>query len=130
MAVVNGNDVGLSIGSQLIGCLTNATFDSGNETIDVTCKDNGGAKQTLPGGNTATINFEGFFNPSSTFGISELLPLHQNKTLINWHFGDNTNLTMHGSGYIDTLNFAAPLNAGTTFSGVINVSGPWTFSET
>lgn len=129
MAVVNGNDVGLSIGSQLIGCLTNATFSSQNEEIDVTCKDNDGAKETLQGGNTATITFEGLFNPASSFGVSDILPLHKDKTQINWHFGDNENLTMHGLGYISQLEFAAPLNAGTTFSGTISVTGTWTYSE-
>jgi predicted secreted protein len=127
--VINGNEVGLSIGSQLIGCLTNATFSSTNETIDVTCKDNNGARQSLPGGNTATITFEGFFDPASTFGVGDLLPLHKNKTEINWHFGDNENLTMHGLGFIDVLEFTGPLNAGTTFSGTINVTGEWEYTE-
>lgn len=130
MAVVNGNDMGIYIGGSLIGCLTNATFSSTNETIEVTCKDNDGARQTLSGGNTSVITFEGFFNPAATYQVSDIIPLHQNKTLINWHFGDNTNLTFHGEGYIDVLDFAAPVNAGTTFSGTINVSGAWTYSET
>lgn len=130
MSVLNGNVVGLSVGSQLIGCLTNATFTSSNASIDVTCKDNNGAKQTLPGGNTATITFEGYFDPASTFGFDDIVPLHVNKTLINWHFGDNTNLTMHGSGYIDDMTWNGPLNAGTTFSGTINVTGVWTYSTT
>lgn len=39
MAVVKGNDMGIFIGGSLIGCLTNATFSSTNETIEVTCKD-------------------------------------------------------------------------------------------
>ena len=130
MAISNGNDIGLYIGDQLIGCLTNASFSSTNETIDVTCKDNDGARQTLSGGNTAQITFEGYFNPSATYQVGDIVPLHQNKTLINWHFGDNENLTFHGLGYIDVLEFAAPVNAGTTFSGTINVTGAWTYSET
>lgn len=130
MAVINGNALLLSLGGNTIGCTTNTTFTSTNETIDVTCKDNDGAKASLPGGNTATITFEMFFNATSTYGLSELLPLHQDGTLINWHFGDNTNLTMHGQGYIDSLEIGAPLNGGVTVSGTINVSGPWTYSET
>lgn len=39
MAAVNGNDVGIYVHGQLIGCLTNATFSAQNQEIDVTCKD-------------------------------------------------------------------------------------------
>ena len=65
MAVLNGNNIGVYVGGQLIGCLTNATFNSTNNTIDVTCKDNNGDRAILPSGNTATVDFEGLFNPSS-----------------------------------------------------------------
>lgn len=130
MAVINGNSLLLSIGGQTIGCTTNTTFTSANETIDVTCKDDDGAKASLPGGNTASITFEMFFDADATFGLSDILPYHQAGTLINWHFGDNTNLTLHGQGYIDQLDIGAPLNGGVTASGTINVSGPWTYSET
>ena len=59
MAIVNGNDVGLYVNNQLIGCLTGCTFTSSNEEIDVTCKDNSGARQVLAGGNTSSFSFEG-----------------------------------------------------------------------
>lgn len=58
MAVVNGNDVGVYVEGQLIGCLTNATFTSTNNEIDVTCKDNSGARQVLPGGQQWSVGFE------------------------------------------------------------------------
>jgi len=130
MAVLNGNSLLLSIGGSSIGCTTNTTFSSSNETIDVTCKDNDGAKSSLPGGNTASITFEMFYNPSSSYTVDDLLSVHQDGTLINWHFGDNTNLTLHGEGYLDTLEVSAPLNGGVTASGTINVSGSWTYTTT
>jgi hypothetical protein len=37
---------------------------------------------------------------------------------------------MHGSGYINQIEIGAPLNGGVTASGTIDVSGPWTYSET
>lgn len=130
MAVLNGNSLLLSIGSSAIGCTTNTTFSSSNETIDVTCKDNSGAKASLPGGNTASITFEMFYNPSSSYTVDDLLIVHQAGSLINWHFGDDTNLTIHGQGYLDTIEVSAPLNGGVTASGTINVSGSWTYSTT
>lgn len=130
MAVLNGNDIGVYVGGTLIGCLTNATFSSQNEEIDVTCKDNDGARAVLPGGNTATIAFEGFFNPSSTYGFNDLIAVHQNGTLVNIKMGDNTNLTVFANAYLNTLEWTAPLNAGSTFSGTFSITGQWTYSET
>ena len=129
MAVINGNTLLLYVGAQAIGCTTSTTFSSQNESIDVTCKDNSGAKQTLPGGNSATVSFEMFFDADATFGLSDILPYHQDGTLINFHFGDNENLTIHGEGYLNQLEISAPLNGGVTASGTIDVSGSWSYSE-
>lgn len=125
MAVLNGNSIGVYVGGQLIGCLTNATFNSTNNTIDVTCKDNNGDRAILPSGNTATIDFEGLFNPSSTYGLADLVDIHKNRTEVSVAIGDQTNLTIYAQAYLNTLSFAGPLNSGTTFSGSFEITGSW-----
>ena len=80
--VVNGNDVGLYVEGQLIGCLTSNGFNTTNTEIDVTCKDNNGARQILAGGNESEFTFEGMFNPASGFGFVDLLAIHTNKTTV------------------------------------------------
>jgi len=130
MAVLNGNDIGVYVGGTLIGCLTNATFSSQNEEIDVTCKDNDGARAVLPGGNTASISFEGNFNPSSTYNFGDLVSVHLNGTQVNIKMGDNTNLTVFALAYLNQLEWTAPLNAASTFSGTFSITGAWTYSET
>lgn len=125
MAVINGNNIGVYVGGQLIGCLTNATFNSTNNTIDVTCKDNNGDRAILPSGNTATVDFEGLFNPSSTYGLTDLLDIHKNKTEVSIGIGDQTTLTIYAQAYLNTLSFSGPLNAGTTFSGSFEITGTW-----
>lgn len=125
MAVINGNNIGVYVGGQLIGCLTNATFNSTNNTIDVTCKDNNGDRAILPSGNTATVDFEGLFNPSSTYGLADLLDIHKNKTEVSIGIGDQTTLTIYAQAYLNTLSFSGPLNAGTTFSGSFEITGTW-----
>jgi predicted secreted protein len=130
MAVLNGNDVLLYVGSQAIGCLTNATFSSSREEVEVTCKDNDGARQVIGGSLSATITFEGFYNPASTYTVDDLFTLHQADTEFNWHMGDNENFTLHGMGRFTQLEYSAPVNAGTTFSGTIAVTGAYTFSTT
>jgi len=130
MAVLNGNDIGVYVGGTLIGCLTNATFSSQNEEIEVTCKDNDGARAVLPGGNTASISFEGNFNPSSTYNFGDLVAVHKNGTQVNVKMGDNTNLTVFAQAYLNQLEWTAPLNAASTFSGTFSITGAWTYSET
>jgi predicted secreted protein len=130
MAVLNGNDVGIYVEGTLIGCLTNATFSSTNEEIDVTCKDNDGARQVLPGGRTWTIGFEGMFNPASTYGLQELFSVHDDRTRVWVKMGDNTNLTVTGYCYLNQIDWEGPLNAGSTFSGTFTGDGEYTFSTT
>lgn len=125
MPVLNGNSIGVYVGGQLIGCLTNATFNSTNTTIDVTCKDNNGQRAVLPSGNSATVEFEGLYNPSSTYALDDLIDIHKNKTEVSIGIGDQTNLTIYAQAYLNTLSFTGPLNAATTFSGTFEVTGTW-----
>lgn len=125
MAVINGNNIGVYVGGQLIGCLTNASFSSTNNTIDVTCKDGNGQRAILPSGNSATIEFEGLFNPSSTYGLDDLIDIHLNKTEVTIGIGDISNIGINANAYLNTLSFTGPLNAGTTFSGTFEITGYW-----
>lgn len=130
MAVLNGNDIGVYVGNVLIGCLTSATFNSQREEIITTCKDNSGAKTLLLGGLTASVDFEGNFNPASTYNFGDLLDIHLAGTEVNIKMGDNTNLTVFALAYLPTVTWTGPLNAAATFSGSFSVNGAWTKSET
>lgn len=128
--VLNGNDVGIYIEGQLIGCLTNASFQSSNEEIDVTCKDNAGARQVLPGGRTWSITAEGMFNPASTYGLQELVAVHDTRQRVWVKMGDDTNLTVTGFAYLNELSWEGPLNAGSTFSATFTGDGNYSYSTT
>lgn len=130
MAVVNGNNVGLYVNNQLIGCLTNCEFSSTNEEIDVTCKDNNGARQILPGGQSWSISFEGNFNPASTYGFEDLIGIHNLRTRVGVKLDDSTNLNVVGYAYLNTLSWTGPLNAASTFSGEFTGDGVWDYSTT
>jgi Phage tail tube protein len=129
MATKNGNDIGLYVEGVLIGCLTSSEFNSTNEEIDVTCKDDGGARKVLPGGNTASLPFTGFFNPASTYGFKELVSVHKNKTRV-WVKHQCDDITITGYAYLNSLNWTAPLNAGSEFNGTFTVDGEWGYSIT
>lgn len=130
MARVKGNSLLVYVNDVAIGCLNNNDFDSTNEDIPATCKDNDGAYDSLTGGNTATINFDGTFETTATYGLQQLLGIHKNKTEVAIRMG------VAGSGglYIqaeraalNTLNWSGPLNAATVFSGTFNIRGVWTY---
>jgi hypothetical protein len=129
---VNGNDIGIYVENQLIGCLTNATFSASNEEIDVTCKDNSGARAILPGGQTAEITFEGFFDPAATYGFQDLVGVNKNRTRVwvKMQYAGTDALTITCYAYLNQIEWTGPLNAGSTFSGTFTVDGGWTFTIT
>ena len=127
MAIVIGNTVGIYVNNQLIGCLTNNSFSSTNEEIEVTCKDNNGARQVRAGSNTSEMTFEGNFEPASTYGFEDLITVHKNKTLVGIKQADSeSGLWIAAYGYLNTLEWTGPLNAASTFSGTFAISGEWT----
>lgn len=129
---VNGNDVGIYVSGSLIGCLTNATFSSSNEEIDVTCKDNSGARAILPGGQTAEITFEGFFDPAATYGFQDLVALNKNRTRVwvKMEYAGADALAITAYAYLNQIEWTGPLNAGSTFSGTFTIDGGWNYSIT
>ena len=132
MAAVNGNDVGIYVEGQLIGCLTNATFSSTNQEIDVTCKDDGGARAILPGGQSAEVTFEGFFDPAATYGFQDLIALNKNRTRawVKMSYDVSDSLTITAYAYLNQIEWTGPLNAGSTFSGTFTIDGEWNYSTT
>lgn len=130
MARVKGNSLLVYVNDVAIGCLNNNEFSSNNEVIDATCKDNDGARNTLPGGNTAQITFDGTYETTSTYGLTQLIGIHKNKTSVALRMGTSGvsggAYIQAASAYLDTLTWTGPLNAATVFSGTFNINGVWT----
>jgi hypothetical protein len=130
MSVVLGNTVGVYVNNVLIGCLTNNSFSSTNEEIEVTCKDNNGARQVRGGSNSAEMPFEGNFNPAATYGFEDLVGVHKNKTLVGVkQFDTESGFYITGYAYLNSLEWTGPLNAASTFSGTFTVSGEWNYGS-
>ena len=127
MARVKGNSVLVYLNDVAIGCLNNNEFQSTNEEIDATCKDNDGARNVLPGGNQWSISFDGTFETGSTVGLEELLGVHKNKTLVGVRMGvaGSGGLYIQGEAYLNELNWSGPLNAAAVFSGSFTGNGTW-----
>ena len=118
MAVVNGNTISIYVDNVIIGCLTNATTSLSRASIETTCKDNGGARTFIPGGDQATFSFDGNYNPASTQGFSDLVGIWENKTRVGIKMYDtDSGYSIVCYAYLPTLTWTGPLNAAATFSG-------------
>jgi hypothetical protein len=130
MARVKGNSLLVYVNDVAIGCLNNNEFTSQNEEIDATCKDNDGARNVLPGGNTASISFDGTFETDATYGLEELLGVHKNKTAVAVRMGVAGSGGLYiqaASAYLNQLTWSGPLNAATVFNGSFSIDGVWTY---
>lgn len=125
MAVVNGNDVGVYVDNQLIGCLTSNNVDLERALIETTCKDNGGARSVQPGGISGSIPFEGNFNPLSTYGLEELIQIFLAGTRVGVKqaVAGSGGLYISAYAYVRNLSWTGPLNAASTFSGTFDIDG-------
>lgn len=121
--VINGNQMLVFIDGQAIGCTDNCTLNSGKATIDVTCKDNNGARQVLSGTHTWTIQTTGKWDFSSTLGPQHLYASHKagSRLGVKMAITDTSGNEESGKSYfigyarLNTFNIAGPLNAGATF---------------
>jgi hypothetical protein len=132
MARVKGNSLLVYVNDVAIGCLNNNEFTSQNEEIDATCKDNDGARNVLPGGNTASISFDGTFDTASTYGWDELIAIHKNKTSVAIRMGvvgSGGSYIQAASAYLNQLSWSGPLNAATVFNGTFSIDGVWTYGN-
>ena len=130
MGKIKGNILLVYVNDVAIGCLNNNEFSSTNEEIPAICKDNDGAYDSLTGGNTASITFDGTFDTDATYGLEELLGIHKNKTEVAIRMGVAAagGLYIHAArAALNTLNWSGPLNAATVFSGTFNIRGTWAY---
>lgn len=130
MAVVNGNDIMISVDGDVIGCTTSSGFESTKEVIDVTCKDNNGARQVLLGSLSSTLNFDGLWNPASGYGVEDLLELHKAGTTVEVKFGVTSTLVITAQARLSTISLTGAVNAGATYSGTFEVDGEWDLGTT
>lgn len=121
MAKINGNAVLVFVNDVAIGCLTGCSMSVDLDEVITTCKDNDGAKTSLPGGVNWGIDFDGNFDTSATVGLSQLLDIVLGKTLISVRFGLDTSggLYLTGSAYLSSVKWEGPLNAASKFTGKV-----------
>lgn len=131
-----GNSIGIYInvdgsggGLLLIAAGTGATYSADRQVIDVTTKDNSGARAILMGGKS--VNFT--FNGAMTFDQSDATTNGYDAVLDAWNSGTSctvrftTNTTgdkyIQCTAYIANISGDAPVNAMGTYSLDIQSTG-------
>jgi predicted secreted protein len=116
IGVVNGNNVLIYVDGDPVACSTNAEVNYTNETIEVTCKDNNGAKQYLLGSGDWTMSLEMFWKFDATFGVGDLWDLALNKTTVEAMFSNENagDFRLVGDALITSISGVAPLDGGVT----------------
>ena len=121
--VINGNIVGVKQDGVLVACSTGATFNGTNEEIETTCKDNDGAKTTIPGIQTWTITINGNTkNDNTVLNIRAFLELWKSKATSTFTFGtsNSDDPYLEGDGFVSAFTWEGPLNAPSTWSATIS----------
>lgn len=111
-----------------IACQRGVTVTFNDATIDVTCKQDNGFTNLLPGLRSFTITADAltdFQNPLNTEGIVELTTLYTTRGQIEVNIADptNTDIYYNGLGYIESLELNAGLEDVASYTATITGTG-------
>lgn len=122
---VNGNLLLIYMEGEAIACTTEATVNITNEQIEVTCKDNDGAKSYTLGGQDWNFTVGGIFSFDNN-GIDPLLDVALGKTVVTVRFGTDEvgDFFLQGEAVITSLSITSPLNAVATYTATFQSNGP------
>lgn len=133
---VIGNDIGIYMnvdGSggalKLIAAGTGASYSADRQVIDVTSKNNGGARAIKMGGKSVNFTFNGNISfdesTSTAHGYEKMLTAWNSATAVTVRFSTNVNgdSYIQCSAYIANISGEAPVNAVGTYSLSINSTG-------
>ena len=124
---VNGNILLVYMEDEALACTTQASINVTNEQIEVTCKDNNGAKTYILGGQDWSITVGGLI----AYDNDTIIPLMDNvlaKVPVTVRFGTAVvgDPYFQGEAVMTNLTMDAPLNGVATWSATFSSNGPLT----
>lgn len=124
---VSGNLMLIYKDGVAIACTTDASFTLNNEQIEVTCKDNDGAKQYTLGGQDWNFTVGGIFQFDNV-GADTLTDMAIDKEIATIRFGTDVvgDFFLEGEAYISTISIQSPLNGPVTYTATFQGTGPIT----
>ena len=121
-----GNIRLLYIDGTAVGCTTQMEFQGQSDEVDATCKDNDGAKQSLPGQKGWTVSLSGFQVFNNNPSVDDLFALWNDRTeftvLLSTDVVGDTEY--QGSGYIQSITITDNVNEVASYSISITGIGP------
>ena len=133
--VIDGGLITVTIGGNVIGCLTDATLNASAETIDVTCKNTGGNRSQRAGVKEFSIDVSGNYQMdgalTAEYTAKELFDAYNAGTELTVIFGSANTGDDQWSGTATVTSFT--VNAGntgtnTTFSATLTGQGALTYA--
>jgi predicted secreted protein len=127
--VFNGTDLVLAVGSSgsevTIGHTTSCSMSFSHDLPEATTKDSSGWAEFISGVRGATISFDGLVAYDDTTNAEELADYIINRTAISFVFGtaETGDSVYTGTGFIDTVEVSADMEAPVSYSGSITVTG-------
>ncbi len=130
---VIGNDIGIYVNvdgaMRLIAAGTGASYTADRQVIDVTSKNNSGARAIKMGGKSVNFTFNGNISfdetNTTTHGYDKMLDAWNSATSLTVRFSTNVvgDKYIQCSAYIANISGEAPVNAVGTYSLNINSTG-------
>lgn len=121
-----GNLRKLYIDGDVVGCTTQMSLSFQNEEVDSTCKDNDGAKQSLPGQQSWSVSLSGFQVFNNNPSVDDLLQLCKDRTeftcLLSTEVTGDTEY--QGTAYIASMEIVDNVNEVASYSCTIQGTGP------
>lgn len=128
-----GNAIGIYVNvdgaMKLIAAGTGATYSADRQVIDVTTKDNNGARAILMGGKSVNFTYNGAISfdqsDSTNHGYEKMLNAWNNATSCTVRMSTNTtgDTYIQCTAYIANISGDAPVNAMGTYSLDIQSTG-------
>jgi predicted secreted protein len=133
VGAVIGNEMGIYMNvdgaMRLIAAGTGASFTADRQVIDVTSKNNGGARAIKMGGKSVNFTFNGNISfdetTSTTHGYDKMLDAWNNATSVTVRFSTNVvgDKYIQCTAYIANISGEAPVNAVGTYTLSIDSTG-------
>lgn len=114
---------------KLIAAGTGATYTADRQVIDVTSKDNNGARAILMAGKSVNFTYNGIISfdqsSSTTHGYEKMLNAWNNATQVTVRFSTDVvgDTYIQCAAYISNISGEAPVNAAGTYSLSIESTG-------
>lgn len=129
MAIFNGTDLGVYIGSTLIAAATDVTLTLNAETIDITTKDSAAFRELLPGLRSGSMSVSGLIDyvDASNKDFLDLYGAWESRTALVLKFSRSSLATgeasFSASGFVTSLEQSGGTEDTATYSATFELTG-------